>query len=180
MPTIVVITGGRDFVPSVDDELELRVALAYLRPTEVRHGACRGADLWAAKIAESAGCRVVSYPADWKRLGKKAGPMRNTTMLTDADFLLAFPGGRGTANAVSEAQRMEVCVLTRENGFFGGADPLHDTPLAALVEELLRRGWTKELMFKVVDPNTERHVDCLVPPADLEFVARTGQPRGSA
>ena len=166
--TIVVIAGGRDFVPSTDDELELRVALAHLRPTEVRHGACRGADLWGAKIAASAGYRVVSYPAYWKHFGKKAGPLRNTKMLTDADFLLTFPGGRGTANAVGEAQRLGACVLTRENGFFGAAGALRDAPLSSIVEELLRRGWTKELMFKVVSPRTERHVDCLVPPKQTQ------------
>lgn len=46
------------------------------------HGAATGADTHAANSAGNVqGIYVHPYPADWKRYGKKAGPIRNRTML---------------------------------------------------------------------------------------------------
>jgi hypothetical protein len=55
------------------------------------HGAARGADSIADKIARSFAWHVKPYPADWETLGKKAGPMRNREMLKEKpDIVLAF------------------------------------------------------------------------------------------
>ena len=56
-------------------------------------------------------CRV--YPADWKANAKAAGPIRNAEMLADfkPDTVIAFPGGRGTADMVRKAKAAGVRVI---------------------------------------------------------------------
>lgn len=68
-----------------------------------------GADLFAEEWAFYN--RVPSWPyavteEDWKRHGKRAGPIRNGRMLRERnpDAVLAFPGGKGTRNMVDQAQ----------------------------------------------------------------------------
>ncbi len=111
MTFTIVVTGGREFsdraltgralnhvMGCVDDDITLV------------NGTARGADRLAAEVARDLGWTVIDVPAEWNRYGKSAGFRRNTLMLTDyhPDVLIAFPGGRGTAHTVSEAQRLGV------------------------------------------------------------------------
>lgn len=102
---IVLVTGGRDF----DDHAFMFGAILTihkLRPISLLvHGDARGADKLSGVIARELGIKVKPYPADWKKLGKRAGPVRNRYMHDDAcpDMVLAFPGGTGTADMVGYA-----------------------------------------------------------------------------
>jgi UDP-N-acetylmuramoylalanine-D-glutamate ligase len=53
------------------------------------------------------------YPADWKLHGKSAGHIRNQQMLDESkpDIVIAFPGGRGTANMIKRAKKAGVEVF---------------------------------------------------------------------
>ena len=53
-------------------------------------GGARGADSLAARFAASHGVPLIVVPADWKRYGRKAGPIRNTEIVARADALAAF------------------------------------------------------------------------------------------
>jgi hypothetical protein len=104
----VIVCGGRD----CDDGEAIYHALAELsgRPTIV-HGAARGADRLAGRVARGLCLDVEAYPADWQRHGKGAGPIRNQQMLdAGADLVIAFPGGRGTADMVRRARAAGVPV----------------------------------------------------------------------
>ncbi|MEM9912925.1 MAG: hypothetical protein AAF922_19365 [Pseudomonadota bacterium] len=48
-------------------------------------------------------------------MGRAAGPIRNKEMLDEGcpDLVVAFPGGRGTANMVKQAQAAGVEVLDK-------------------------------------------------------------------
>ena len=87
-------------------------ALRLLRPSVVIHGGARGADISADVCALAFGIDVEVYPADWAKHGKAAGPIRNAQMLREGrpDAVLAFPGGRGTADMVRRAKRAGVPV----------------------------------------------------------------------
>lgn len=52
------------------------------------------------------------YPADWKTHGKAAGAIRNQEMLDKGrpDLVVAFPGGKGTADMVARARKAGVPV----------------------------------------------------------------------
>ena len=105
----VLVCGGRDYI----DQDAIRRRLAELRDEHpdavVIHGAAPGADSWAGYIAGTLGLMVEVHPANWAKYGKAAGPIRNQEMLdSGVDLLIAFPGGRGTQDMVSRAQRAGV------------------------------------------------------------------------
>lgn len=101
-----LICGGRDFTDmemfraAIGDIMTLRGC-----PDRVIHGAARGADMLADEWARSLALDVTAVPADWERHGKAAGPIRNQEMLAmNPHAVVAFPGGRGTANMVGLAK----------------------------------------------------------------------------
>lgn len=109
----VLVCGGRDF----DDALTLGSWLGGIHKQRgiavLIEGGARGADYMARKFAEWASIPVETYPADWQQHGKAAGPIRNRAMLTEGkpDLVVAFPGGRGTANMIEQARKAGVEVL---------------------------------------------------------------------
>lgn len=84
--------------------------------TTLIHGNASGADRGAARWAESEDIRTIAYPADWRKHGKAAGPMRNTRMLREGkpSLVIAFPGGKGTADMVRQAEAADVPILYPE------------------------------------------------------------------
>ena len=57
--------------------------------------------------------RCEEYPANWKKYGKGAGPIRNQQMLDEGkpDLVVAFPGNDGTADMVARAKEAGVKVI---------------------------------------------------------------------
>lgn len=108
--SVVVVCGGRDYRPSKADAWSLRAVLRMYGATEVLHGGAPGVDSWAGRVAERLGLPVRVFPADWDAHGRAAGPIRNRLMLNEAEAVVAFPGGRGTADCVSEARRRGLAV----------------------------------------------------------------------
>lgn len=119
----VIVCGGRNFDDYALLESELDALHAQHRFTLVIHGAARGADSYADHWARSRHVDVEKYPAQWKVHGnRKAGPIRNTQMLvrlTDGEGLsngfgvlvVAFPGGKGTADMTRQAEGIGVPVI---------------------------------------------------------------------
>ncbi|GAB36469.1 DUF2493 domain-containing protein [Gordonia otitidis] len=107
----VLITGSRHWTDRATIRDAITAATRAVPASEVTivHGDCPygGADLIAADVATELGMRVEAHPADWKRLGKAAGPHRNQLMVDrGADVCLAFPeqGSRGTWDCVRRAR----------------------------------------------------------------------------
>lgn len=91
----ILITGSRDW----EDEGAMRIMLEKHGPGTIVHGGARGADKMAERLAIEFDWPFQSYPAQWDRYGKAAGPMRNQFMVEmGADVCLAFPlhNSRGT------------------------------------------------------------------------------------
>jgi hypothetical protein len=112
----IVVTGGRDYA---DREMVYR-ALNLLRPTRVAHGACstkRGADWLSDDWCRENGVPCKPYPATWYNeqgvFERSAGPRRNLLMLQSElpQLVVAFPGGRGTADCVRQARQLMVVVF---------------------------------------------------------------------
>jgi hypothetical protein len=99
----VIIAGGRDYFLTDGDRARLDEERAKLPITEVVCGCARGADTGGEDWANSRNIPVIRFPADWDRYGRSAGPRRNLQMAEYADALIAFPGGKGTANMVQQA-----------------------------------------------------------------------------
>ena len=79
------------------------------------HGGARGADQLAGEWA----CRFQAwvpmfvFPANWEKYGRAAGPIRNQQMLDEGkpDVVVAFAGGRGTADMVRRAKAAGIEVI---------------------------------------------------------------------
>ena len=124
----ILICGGRDMDRTdawnwlernlYDEIASLNgTASAYKAKIEkVIHGGARGADEGAGDWAKSEHVPVVVCPADWKKHGKAAGPIRNREMLQvhKPDIVIALPGGRGTANMIMLAESHGVPVIRAE------------------------------------------------------------------
>lgn len=109
-PLRVLVCGGRDYA---DAERVAEVLTAICQDDAVIiHGAAKGADALADVWAREHGLRVERYPADWRKYGRRAGPVRNQQMLDEGkpDLVVAFPGGRGTADMVKRARAAGVAV----------------------------------------------------------------------
>ena len=110
---IFAVTGGRDFqgVAMVNQVLD---ALKARQPDlHLVHGAAKGLDTLASEWAARNNVPQTPFPADWDQYGKAAGHIRNGQMLTEGNptLVIAFPGGKGTANMVEQARRAGVRVL---------------------------------------------------------------------
>lgn len=108
----VLVCGGRDYT----DAMTLGSWLGGIHKqrgiTEIIHGGASGADWLAGQFARYANIQVSEYPADWKKHGRAAGPIRNKQMLDEGkpDLVVAFPGGRGTADMVRQATKAGIHV----------------------------------------------------------------------
>jgi hypothetical protein len=106
----VLVCGGRTFTDFALLCLILDRVLGFPNrdPLSVTliHGAAPGADSLADDYARLRGIPVDKYPAEWSTFGRGAGPLRNRKMLIEGkpDLVVAFPGGRGTANMILQAK----------------------------------------------------------------------------
>lgn len=103
----VLVCGGRDY-PHREKVWDVLDDLHKDRPiTQLIEGAATGADQWARTWAwTEKEITIRSFPADWEAHGRKAGPLRNQRMIDEGkpDLVVAFPGGRGTADMVRRAR----------------------------------------------------------------------------
>lgn len=99
----IAIVGSRDY-PDPDHIIEYVDGLPA--GTVVVSGAARGVDRIAAAAARTRGLEVVEYPADWQTYGKRAGMLRNSDIVDNADWVVAFWDGqsKGTKHTIQLAQ----------------------------------------------------------------------------
>jgi hypothetical protein len=118
----IVVTGSRFW----SDEARLkgalqRIAITLMARPGVRvtlyHGGARGADQLAAGVALKFGWDVVCMVAEWKKYGKRAGPMRNQALLETAkpQIVIAFhddlESSKGTKDMLMRAKEARVPIL---------------------------------------------------------------------
>lgn len=106
----VIIAGGRDF-----NDYELLKSKCFLLlgnkmekcDVKVVCGCARGADTLGKQFAEEFGLKVLEYPADWEKYGKRAGYIRNEEMAKVSNALIAFWDGKskGTKHMIDLAKK---------------------------------------------------------------------------
>ena len=104
----IVVTGGRNWRDRGFVFSRLSIINHVTPITRLATGGATGADLFAEQWASVNGVECVKYDAEWKKNGRSAGPIRNRSMLETErpDLVVAFPGGRGTADCVRRAKAM--------------------------------------------------------------------------
>lgn len=109
----VLVCGSRKFRSPAQVFRKLESLHEQHKFTALIQGGATGVDSfareWAATHPE-----IQRYvcKADWDKYGKAAGPIRNGRMLEwKPDLVVAFPGGRGTADMVRQAREAGVEVM---------------------------------------------------------------------
>lgn len=102
----ILVCGGREYNDREAVERELRHLTAQqLGEVVVITGGYAGADSLAAHEAHRLGFHVAEVRALWETYDRAAGPRRNKAMLAlQPTLVLAFPGGRGTADMIRQAE----------------------------------------------------------------------------
>lgn len=118
---IVCVTGGRDHVLDESERAWLVELLRERRAAGMIHGDARGADTSAARAAAGSGFPVKAYPYERKH-GRRGGAIRNSKMARvlarrARSVLVAFPGGKGTADMIAKAERAGVEVVASPSWF---------------------------------------------------------------
>lgn len=110
--SLVLVCGGRHYSDYAEVDGVLNAVDAVESIDLVLQGGAAGADNVAALWAVMRGVHVATVEALWSLHGPAAGPMRNAKMLLlRPDVVVAFPGGRGTADMVRKARAAGVRVV---------------------------------------------------------------------
>lgn len=115
----ILVTGSREWT---DRDTVWKVlggiatgANVPLQELTIVHGANpHGADRIAAQWAQAHGVQQEQHPADWKRYGRAAGPIRNQEMINSGiDICLAFPlpQSTGTRDMIKRAVDAGITVI---------------------------------------------------------------------
>jgi hypothetical protein len=114
----VLVCGGRNYA----DGARVSAVLNKLHQERgidlIIEGGAKGADYLAHVWACMSDVATERFEADWENQGSFAGPARNARMLNEGrpDLVIAFPGGRGTADMVRKARRAGVEVVEIAHG----------------------------------------------------------------
>lgn len=110
----VLVCGGRTFYNKVLFKRTMDKIHAETPITLIIQGGASGADFLAKHWAKAVACvPQEEHKALWEGQGRSAGPIRNKMMLElgKPDLVVAFPGGKGTANMVKQALSKRVKVI---------------------------------------------------------------------
>ena len=103
----VIVCGGRNY----NDHVKICESLNAMHHKHgidlIIEGGANGADAHAATWATNNEVPRCTFHANWKKLGKRAGPVRNENMIVlgKGDCLIAFSGGIGTKSMTSLARK---------------------------------------------------------------------------
>jgi hypothetical protein len=121
-----IICGGRDFTDQgmFDSAMSDLIQLKGM-PARVIEGGALGADTMAREWAKRHSLKVQTCEAFWHIYGRSAGVIRNQGMLRlNPHLVVAFPGGRGTADMVRRSRNAGVDVAEIKLGrAFGSVLP---------------------------------------------------------
>ena len=119
----ILICGGRHFcdyalLESIADNV---IKGQNFSETEIVSGHCIGADRLGEEYAKKHNFALKIFPAEWKKYGKRAGPIRNKQMI---DYIVGFenkiviaftsPNTKGTKNTIALAKRANIRVIETE------------------------------------------------------------------
>lgn len=106
----VVIAGCRDYNNYNEAKIYIDYCLSNVQKENnivIVSGCARGADAIGERYAKENGFKVEKYPADWKKYGRSAGPIRNKQMAESCDFVICFwdDKSKGTKSMIEYAKR---------------------------------------------------------------------------
>lgn len=115
----ILVCGGRD----IHDYWYIKSWLEHYDVNDLKDknilitGGAAGTDTLAHRFGKQFAMKQEVYKADWEKYGRRAGPIRNQQMLDEGkpDLVIAFPGGKGTADMVRRTILAGIKVIEIEN-----------------------------------------------------------------
>ena len=116
----VIVCGGRHFdrYDIIEKVLNEVLSTCDDKEIEIVSGHCEGADALGECYAVEHEVKLKIFPADWKKYGRSAGPIRNKQMIDyiiklDKKLVVAFvsENSRGTKNTIKLAEKQGVPVI---------------------------------------------------------------------
>ena len=111
----VILAGSRDYTNYAQLCAFADQVLAGTEDIEIVSGGARGTDAMGERYARERRYKLKVFPAEWKKWGAAAGPIRNAQMADYADALIAFWDGRssGTRDMIRRAEEKGLRVEIR-------------------------------------------------------------------
>lgn len=109
----IAVVGSRTIQDAQAVERVLDKILELNGPFVLVSGGADGADGIAETWARKKGLDTIVHPADWDQHGPKAGMVRNSQIINDADAVIAFWDGvsAGTLDSVRKAKTLKKRVV---------------------------------------------------------------------
>jgi hypothetical protein len=113
----VAVIGSRSF----NDYDEVKKTLKDIVITLIVSGGAKGADTLGERYADENNIPKKIFFPDWKKYGKKAGFIRNTEIINEADLVVAFWDGEsnGTKDSIKKAKeqnkKIVLKIITKQN-----------------------------------------------------------------
>lgn len=106
----VVIAGCRDYENYEEVKKYIDFYISNIRKENkiiIVSGGASGADAMGERYAKENGFEVEKYSADWKKYGKRAGPVRNKKMAEICDYVICFwdEKSKGTKSMITLAKK---------------------------------------------------------------------------
>lgn len=113
MSARILVCGGRDYTNENRVWSQLDYQAMHRGVSVIINGGASGADGLSTAWANARGVPCLSFYANWQKHGKAAGPIRNQEMLDreKPTLVIAFAGGRGTADMVRRARAAGVEII---------------------------------------------------------------------
>lgn len=105
----VAVIGSRTF----NDYDEVKSVLSTLKITLLISGGAKGADSLGEKYAKENNIETKIFYPDWSKHGKKAGFLRNSDIINEAELIIAFwdKTSKGTKDSIDKALKLNKRVL---------------------------------------------------------------------
>lgn len=93
----IVVAGCRDYNNYEEAKEYIDFCISKIKKEHTLifvSGGCRGADVLGERYAKENGYKIERHPAEWKKYGKAAGPIRNREMAEISDYVICFWDGK--------------------------------------------------------------------------------------
>ncbi len=107
----VVIAGCRDYNNYNEAKEYIDFCISEIRKKNeivILSGGASGADAIGERYALENGFKTEKHPADWKKYGRAAGPIRNKEMASLSDYVICFwdNKSKGTKSMIEYAKKL--------------------------------------------------------------------------
>ena len=105
----VAVIGSSDY----NDYDEVKNTLKGLNITLIVSGGAKGADTLGERYADENNIPKKIFLPDWNKYGKRAGFIRNTDIINEAELVVAFWDGesKGTKDSIKKAEEQNKNII---------------------------------------------------------------------